>query len=91
MLCEKVSAPARIVRDRLFSVGLIPALLGFFGAGGALQEVCCFAGLLMLPHYINDFFCCACSDGLPQPSAQQGSVIMLSSAAERCCQQIRGT
>ena len=47
------------MRGRLFSVGLIPALLGFFGAGGALQEVCCFAGLLMLPHYINDFFCCA--------------------------------
>ena len=37
------------MRGRLFSVGLIPALLGFFGAGGALQEVCCFAGLLMLP------------------------------------------
>ena len=67
LLCEKVSAPARIVRDRLFSVALIPALLGFFGAGGALQEVCCFAGLLMLPHYINDFFCCEHSDGLPQP------------------------
>ena len=56
------------MRGRLFSVGLIPALLGFFGAGGALQEVCCFAGLLMLPHYINDFFCCERSNGLPQPS-----------------------
>lgn len=41
----------------LFAVGLVPALVGFFGYGGDWQDWCCFAGLLFLPHYANDYFC----------------------------------
>jgi hypothetical protein len=54
----------------LFAVGLVPALVGFFGYGGDWQDWCCFAGLLFLPHYANDYFCYyAITFAIKQPSS----------------------
>lgn len=41
----------------IFAAGVPPVLLGFFEMGGDYQTMCCFAGFLFIPHYLNDFFC----------------------------------
>jgi hypothetical protein len=41
----------------VFAVGVPPVLLGFLGLGGDYQTMCCFAGFLFAPHYLDDFFC----------------------------------
>ena len=37
--------------------------MGIFQVGGEEWAWVCYAGFLMLPHYLNDFFCCEFSNG----------------------------